>query len=674
MAESIPAWLPALAPLAVFTALLYLPGGAALWLMGLRPAVALGYAPLLTTAYVGVVTAVCAALGLPFGAIPFAAGAAALVAVVAGIRLVRGRGRLRLARPRRVRWPWVLGALALNALVVGVAYVRHIPSAEAPVYQYDTIWHLTVIRWFLESGDYSSLDAGLVDGTAGGHFYPAAWHALVALTSELSGASIPAAVHGSLLALVLIAWPTAIAWLTRTLFGPSRVQWAAAAGLSFLPAVFPIGFLGYGVLYSNLFGYVLLPAALIAVVAMLRAVSGKASRMPLPALTAVVVAVPIAFVFAQPNTAFTLIVLALPFAVLTLDRLLCRAVARRGRGWLRPAGHAAFAAVFATAWVVIHDSPFLDRTTAVNWAGGAPSTDAAGEWFAFADLTKPQWLLLAFVLAGIVIAVRYGPSRWWLVSAAIGCLLYVVAAAGTATSSQSLRNYLVGFWYTDPRRLAATAAILLVPYLALAVATGVWALVRAWRRRSGPSRSPRTVAAYRRWGTAAAASVMMATLAFDATIGGLALGTRAAHIAEAAAATDAQWYSPAEAAFVSKAEGIVGHHRVANDPFDGSAMAYSLGDLDVYFTALPGNWMGTQTADQRLIRERLKDVATAPEVCEAAERAGIRYALVLHDGDRGVFQNGPHQFPGLAIADDTPGFELAAADGPLRLYAVTACA
>ncbi len=269
-------WAPAVPPLAAFALLLYLPGALVLWVAGLRPLPSLGLAPLVSAAIVGLTGVVVSMVGLSWSLGSVLAAAAAAILVVGLVRLTIERRRFRILGFDRLQWSWwVAGGLAINAGVVGWIYMRPTGSARAVPLEYDTIWHFAVIRRILETGDASSLNVGLLDGTEGSHFYPAAWHGLVALAIQTTGASPQAAVHGSVLVLLLITWPLGVMWLTRRLFGSAGVLSFAALSLACLPAVFPIGFLTFGLLYSNLFSYAMAPIALIVLMTALRRVGER---------------------------------------------------------------------------------------------------------------------------------------------------------------------------------------------------------------------------------------------------------------------------------------------------------------------------------------------------------------------------------------------------------------
>lgn len=664
-------WAPALAPLAVFTLLLYVPGGVALWVAGLRPAAALALAPLVSTATVSAAAVLYSALGVRFG---WAAVLLVSLATWVLVGLGRFAARRRLPRLAMPRWsvpsPALVSGALVNALAVAWLYLRPNQAADNVAYEYDTIWHFSVIRWFLDTGDFSSLEVGRLDGTVGNSFYPAAWHAFVALTVDATGGTIAAAVHGAVLSLLLVTWPVGMVWLYRTVFPRTgQAGQFAVAALAFIPAVFPIGFVTFGLLYSNLFSYAVLPLALVAVIVLFRGIAGHEWRelrgLALPGAI-VIVAIPVTFLFAQPNSAFTMLVLLLPLAYLTIHRALAPArIGDRSR-WIRPATQAAFTVVLVTLWIVLHDSSFLERTVNVTtWPAYEAPDHAAGEWLFFGNGTDGQLLLGLMAVAGIAVAFAMRSGRWWVVSWAIVGALYVVCAAAPGNGPDTLRSYLVGFWYTDATRLAAAGAVLALPFIGAAVQTASAALGAFL---AAPARRRRMLQA------AASLAIVAVVMLVSVRLEG-ALRARDAQIRTLATASDAQWVSPAEQAFLERVVDTVGTDAVvANNPFDGSAMAYALVDLDVLFKALPGNWMGAPTRAQILMHDRFNELATDPEMCAAVQDLDIEYALVLERGERPVFSDNGERYPGMRITPETPGFEPVLQDGPFALYRVTDCA
>ena len=94
-----------------------------------------------------------------------------------GLKIIRGFSRA----GRGSRAIALVGALIVNAVIAIGVFIRSVPSPQAFFSTYDTPFHMSVIRWLIESGDGSSLHSAAVDGTVGSHFYPALWHGWVSM-------------------------------------------------------------------------------------------------------------------------------------------------------------------------------------------------------------------------------------------------------------------------------------------------------------------------------------------------------------------------------------------------------------------------------------------------------------------------------------------------------------
>ncbi len=672
LAEFVVGWQPVIWPTLILLAYLYVPGAVLLWLSGASASLSLVLAPLLATAVGGGSAIVFAKTGIPWGAPTFLSVFVVLAVLVLACRAVHARGIPRFQRPSRVAGGTVLvGCVALlaNFAVVAVRYMQANVSASAVSYEYDTIWHFSVIRWILDHHNASSVDVGLLDGTSGNHFYPAAWHGLVALTASSTGADVAVAVQASVLAVLLVVWPVSIAALTRRLFGRSRVAEGAVAACAYLPAVYPVGFLEFGVLYSNFYSYALIPAGIIVchrILLMLQDRRSVDGSLPGASVVLATIAIPIAMACAQPNSAFVVLVVILPAVYVTLDHVV-RRIGRRHTWWLRVLAHGVFTVLLVAGWCVVHDSSFLSRTISVDWYKYTGYKWAAWQWVFFGNSTTGQVILGAVVLIGVIWVLWKGPSRWFVVSYGLLGVLFVVCASFEGGPG-SLRDYLVGFWYHDSPRLAATAAIVGLPFVGYAISRTA-TLAQAWLGTRHPS-------AFSRFGGDTVALALVAVVLVTTAFGSAQSG-RSASLREQAEQTDGQWLSPAEEDFLAEAADIVGDDAVANNPFDGSAMGYSLIGINMVFKALPGNWMGTATDDQNLLMESFNTIADDPQVCSVAQQENIGYVVVLRHGERGVFQDDPGEFPGLSVTPETPGFELVAqseADGALQLYRVLPCA
>ena len=111
---------------------------------------------------------------------------------------------------------------------------------------------------------------------------------------------------------------------------------------------------------------------------------------------------------------------------------------------------------------------------------------------------------------------------------------------------------------------------------------------------------------------------------------------------------------------------------------DGSFLAYGTTGLRVYYRNFVGGYGDeNETEESKIIRERLCDYATNPEVQAAVESVDARYVIVLRDGEeKSAFINlrGDYDeslFAGISsITSETPGFTCVCESGALGLYKI----
>lgn len=130
----------------------------------------------------------------------------------------------------------------------------------------------------VEHQDASFLNAEAFRRSSGPGAYQAAFHTMVATTAQLSGAPVVVSTSSFVLVIAGVAWPLGCVFLARTLFGSDLAVTLSAGVVSVAFSAYPFTLMGYGVLWPNLFGLTLLPAAL----ALLAVVMSAAHRQSPP--------------------------------------------------------------------------------------------------------------------------------------------------------------------------------------------------------------------------------------------------------------------------------------------------------------------------------------------------------------------------------------------------------
>lgn len=680
-------WLEFWLAFALLAALLVAPGALALVACGARPVVALAAGPLVSVVAYGAMGVVLAALGVPASTL-LVAGPPVLLGLVllAGRRVLRHAGEKdRGARtpPARRRELVVLALyVAAGVAVTALMLVSSLPTPDDFVQAWDNVAHFNIVRSMSQSGVWSTLSVTYYPGDAaavnplevGAHYYPAAWHVLAVMLVDALGASVTCAANVvNAVACGVVLPMGAYLLLARVLpRNPRAVALGALVCLAF-PSV-PWNLIPRWTLYPNLLSLALLPAVIAAFMALAAPAACRSSRVRAAAVFLVGCA---ALYLAQPNSVFSAAVFLAPWVGWRLYAWRRSRGDARGRAW---AWVGAWALFVVALWALLLHLPFLSGVVEYYWGPVASLQDCVDGVFGLSFAAgPPRYALRLLVAVGLVAALLTPRLRWLPVPFAYSCVAFVVAGG----MDTPLKNVLAGFWYTDPYRMAAMAALFAVPLAAL----GAGEVVRAARRLL--SRWPRVARA----GGALVAALVATGLYLPALLARLGLPAlhwpadnfyalaqefSQKHDAAARAGYDAE-----KIAFVGRALEVTGEDGVVlNQPYDGSAYAYGVSGMNVVYRYMSGygatdeDWIERDAS--RYLRTRLVGglAGTDPLAAEALEELGVEYLLVL---DRDVEEMEAAFTPFvaadwagmLAVDDDTPGLEVLLAEGDMRLYRVT---
>ena len=664
---------------------LYVPGMAVSRALGLRGAFAVACAPLASVALISLLCIAYGAVGIPCN------GASVLAPVVlvpiAGLlasHILRSQGRSRWSLPERAgrsSSAFDFGSLALY-IVAGLAvcvyvYIKSLDGPESFYARHDNITHLNLVRSYLDSGIWSTLQTSnylaapdYAVSRTGGSFYPAAWHDLAALICSLTNCNVPIGVNALNAVLAGVAYPASMWVLMRALFPENRgvILWGAVATMAF--TAFPWAFFTKGPLYSNLLAFSLVPAPLGIIIASIR--QGDPLRKALLPLGALGLLSFVSLALAQPNALFTALVFLACFGGKCLWESGWKASCPRKSTLLL----VAYTCGVIALWVILFKLPFLQAVIWFEWPKNVTFTNGLFKLFTLSfTASVPQALLATMVTVGAVACVAKRHS-WLLLSPAFFAGTYLLSA----TTNGLLKHLLCGFWYTDPVRLAACATMFLVPVAAY----GLWTVARCASTllsqaiQAGNGR--RCAAA-----VSAGLAIVFCLCNFfpsyhmpgqpkeDTT--DTPFGRVKYRLSGFYALDDEKVYDAAEQAFVRKVlEAIPEGALVLNQPNDGSVFAYGLDNLNTYYRQISHEG---ETENARLIREHLSDIVSDPAVQKAAKETGARYVLLLDQGvsrKKGTWlaqYKDPKSWRGIdSITDDTPGFKPILSNGEMRLYEI----
>lgn len=617
-------------------------------------------APLISSAWVAALGIVFGWVGLRFdGWTVIVATVVVAAAVGAVVRLTPvGAWLLADRDPEAVKtsptvWLALAGTLLVSAVVWCVQFLRPLSGPAAITRAYDTPWHASIIKMFLTTGDGSTLTAANVDHTVGSSFYPAAWHDMVALTAGLGHAPVFGGINAVVMGELTLVWPLSMIAFVTALLGRRAVPVVVTGIMGCLFVAFPLTFLNWGIIYSNLYGYALLPALLALCVWLFadRVPDGLGRRI-------VAIAFVIGFVgdaVAQPNAVFTLAVLMLPLVVVTLYRWL----APRSR-LLALGACLGLVAVAAVAWVGVAHTSMLRRTTTLDRPTAGSVGDAVkGALFeGFSDGDR-QWILALTVIIGAALLLLLRRRRRWLVvSHLLISLFYVVSASQQVdTHLHWLRMNLTGYWYNDYDRLAAATIMTAVP-LAVVTVDVVAEYVEARFHQ-----------------TVALATAAVVALLFAGGVVGSSQFHRHRITLRVMTRRNSELYGGRVAFLQQVSRTVPAGQEVANDPFDGSVYGWSLFGLNTFFKSYSQNWIGDMSPAMLEVADHLDQVASDPQVCDALRQYHVTYALKMTTKGRLVTTvwHGTRIWTGQHLTGSTPGFKPVLHGPDATLYKITAC-
>ncbi|MCT3015662.1 hypothetical protein FAM19025_002300 [Propionibacterium freudenreichii] len=663
-------WLGFVPLVAATIGLLLVPGVIVALCAGLPARIALPIAPGVSTAIIVVAAIAADAVGMGWNLWPVAiitivcaAGCwwmRRIVSRVVDAGAIASRVRRRQASsstrttPRR-GW-WLAGGL-LGVFLTGWHMIAQIGRPDNFAQSFDNMFHLNAVRWILDHSNGSSLTMSMTSGDGPTSFYPLAWHDVISLALKTANsADVAAGTNAMVLVISSVVWVLGCFYLIRML-GRATVPGVVAVGVLVCAfPTFPYLSTSYGVLYPNTLGMTLLPAMVALTYQIFLDPRAPKLRSTIP----VALLAGFGMVLAHPNTAALYCVFAFPLIITWLVHTL-RAD--------RPRWQLVGACILTAATAVI---------IAVIWKFLRPA-DAAGIWPPIVGWRRALWqavtltpmverttvLPLAVIVAiGAVVTIITRRHLWLLAAHVIMAFLWIAVAS---FPFGPLRTFLVGIWYNDPYRLAASLPLTALPLAAIgANSIGAWLLRFAHLRvPANVVASPRLEATLKWATTLVLALVLMLVTQLPATY---RQALRAASDIYRIT-PDANVIDPDEYALLKQLPQLVpAGQRVATVPYNGSSLAYALENVDTTTTHI----LYVGTPDITELNQGLRDAETRPSVCHAMADMNVHYALDFGPVEVNRW-NYRAFYPGFADLNTAPGFVPIASSGHAVLYRIDAC-
>ena len=595
---------------------------------------------------------------------------AALCLLIYGVcRVLRGLrgvgGRTHLTR-NAVDGEWVLVALYIGvaAAVSLVVFVHAMGDPVSFSRNDDTTVHLSVVRGFLDSGTFSTLNVTkYLDLGESGGYYPAAWHVVTAVVASLVGNQVALATNAMILVVCVFVLPVGLLFLLRQLFPDNKLALYAGSLFSVAFCGYPWGFVVFGQLLSNLLSFALIPGALGLLISSLNASGPSKSGFAVAYACSM-----ISVALAQPNGAFTLGIWSVAFAVSHLW-------SKRSDGyWSGKRTAIILCFIACAAWVLLFVAPPLQGVVTYSWKPtlSIPKAIVAGLLFMFTNREGVQPFLTVLVLLGIAKTLKDRRLRWLSVSYIAAFSFYVIDVA----TDGFVKQLLTGFWYTDYYRTGAMTALFAIPLAALGFAwfvkLGASLLGKMRLGRQGANNS--CVVAMVLVVLLAVCQFAPVRFAFGKT--DVRPGLMKIHAEVSSRYSWEKGLTSEEDAFVKRVMSLAGHDCVINVPSDGSCWSYGVEGLNALFRRSATAGPSGSEPYATVLRTELCDYATSDEVREAVEKTGARYVMLLDEksyNDRTVvkLRYKEEDWVGIeSVTQDTPGFTLVLSEGDMRLYRI----
>jgi len=661
-------WLTSLPALFIAVAVVLLPGAALGWALGFRRTSLLGFAPALSLSIAGI-----GAILAPFVHVGWSIWVVIVTTLVASAA-AWAIMRTGWARPRRTpaedaqeKWTVLATAaagIAAGAFLIARRYVQLVGVPDNISQRYDNVFHLNAVRFVLDTGNASTLNLGSMAGGTGGlsSVYPAVWHSLAALVTQLTGASVPVSVNAVNLVASAVIWPISVVFLTRVVLGPRPIGLLAAGVISAGFLAFPYLLLVWGPLFPNLLSVAVLPAGVAAVVLVCR-LAPTLQEVPVRSWLVLVLALP-GLALSHMSAINALLAFSVPVVLWRLAlhvRTMVRAKASPGRFAVTAVATAAGIALALVIWDKLRPAAYNGWTAHQTVAG------AIGEVVANAPMKTDVTVAISILaLIGLARIVRQRSQFWLFGCFFVAGFLYVVDAGFEAGWA---RAFFTGTWYQDTYRLAAYVPIFSVVLAALGV------LVLAdWAKAAFERLTPRLRGSALMKGRGAflpgLAGMVIAcvVLAWATQTGPVRDYVASNHIFYERDTKDSILSSD-EYKLLARIDSRVPEDAViAVNPWNGGALAYAFADRKV----LEFHMGQRESKSERVIADSLSKADSSPAVCDAVRETKVSYAL---DFGKQYLLNHPSSrtFPGLQNLDSSKAVELVDQEGAAKLFKVVAC-
>ncbi|GAA3890227.1 hypothetical protein GCM10022243_63830 [Saccharothrix violaceirubra] len=437
--------------IAVYLAVLFVPGGLVALAAGLRGWLLAAVAPVFTYLIAGLAGPWLSKIGIRFDVLTFVVSTVVIALLFLAARLVavrlRGRGEPDTS-------PWAPGGHAAVVLAVvvgaGVGIFVLLKAMDFDLgvvpQDWDAGYHANGIRYIADTGDGSLYGTGKVNwyDVPTGVFYPNAYHLVGALVFKLTGATVPAVVNAHMALL-----PGLLVFELAAMVRHFRGRAVTAVFTALVAAA------STSATYDNLWRGPLLTFTLgLALMPVLVVVVDRYLRRPGLDTGAAFAGVAIGMLCVHSSNLFGGVLFVIPFLVQRWWR--APRVMLRDILWTVPPG---LAAVLVTLPHLLGAASIKGTIAIVDWPSTFPVSQSVGSLLTFQHIIdRPQYWLALPLWVGLAFAWRLGNQRWLLGAAALFGAVWVL----TASYAQPWVARVTSPWWNDQYRLIALACVPLI--------------------------------------------------------------------------------------------------------------------------------------------------------------------------------------------------------------------
>ena len=713
----------------VVLVLCYVPGYLFSRALGTKRMTSLVVAPLISVCLIGFSGIAIYPLGLR-GVTPLLGGVGLFILIAAGLAYLiqkirptqENQSHANLGEKDSLNGVFLLVTAVISTAIFFVIFHKAIRNPSWFLQSADNYAHLAYITRSVQSGIYSMLHAAFYTGARPEFqtpffdegFYPTLFHSFAAVTAAITGLNEALTENVVWFVFVAVIYPVGVCALLQTIGKKNLVASVLTSFVVFAQLAFPLRMVTVHAVFPNVAGFCLVPTV---VAVFILSFNEKTSCKEVCTSTHSVQKFSvnvhtlclcfmgiIALALVHPSADFLWAIFVLPFVLCNLLPSFVQYLSKKfeltkpKRIILLICLECVILGSAIGMWNIVLNSSFMAPTVNFLWEIYVDPIKSIITVLNFGLLMNmPQILFAVAFWIGFISCILNKNYRWLILAFLMTAVIYVASLSEILP----IKRFFSGFWYTDPERTAAMVAIAAVPVVIIGMETAITLLFDLIKHgiktgkegnkgeKINSENSACTISAN---GDQSSCKPCMfiknsgILMCIIAVLWGCALLSPwdlaslprrerselrwgIVWLNEVFEPREHTTYKASEDEFVKKALQIVGNDLVVNNPYDGSLVLNSLYGMNIFYRAKVESEELPQSV---IIRTKLNEVATNPEVQRAVRETGARYVLLLDLENPALLGDQSYFFSGLQITDKDPGFEVVLREGPYRLYRITA--